>query len=108
MRDKTWCDYLAFRGGKKKTPAYSRDGYLFLGCRVERIEYDWETHIGKAYLTPGHCTDCKSVVRFFQMIDPRVRRIETFSDGHGDTSYDIAKDGAVRAYRPVRLSLARG
>jgi hypothetical protein len=88
--------YHAFREGKTRSPArVTRDGkdFLYLGCLVERIEYDFPTHTGRAFLLPEHCPDGTSVRRYFQLLDPAVRRIETVSGGRGDTVYEISAEG---------------
>ena len=66
--------------------------YLWLGCGVECIDYDFATHSGRAFLCPGHCTDYTSVVRYFKRIDPKVQRIETFSGDVPDTVYEMTGD----------------
>jgi hypothetical protein len=82
--------YFAFQAGTTPVPAYvAYEGttYLWLGCCVARVAYDFPTHTGRAFLLPGHCTDATSVVRYFQLLDPDVCRIETFSGDEPDTVY---------------------
>ena len=83
-------EYMAFRAGKTTVPAYvDRDGtdYLFLGCCVERVEYDFPAHTGCAFLLPYHCTDLASTVRYFQLLDPAVCRIDVFTGDVLDIVY---------------------
>lgn len=49
------------------------NGYLHLGCHVERIDYDFASHTGRAFLPPGHCVDMSSTIEFFGKIDPGVK-----------------------------------
>ena len=69
------------------TPKTTTTGIPWLGCPVQQIHYDFVTHIGQAVLLEGHCTDMRSVIRYFCAIDPHVQRILTVSGAQLDTCY---------------------
>ncbi|MBS0243806.1 MAG: hypothetical protein JSS20_16650 [Proteobacteria bacterium] len=61
-------------------------------AEVLRFEYDFDRHAGRLYMAQGDCADMSGAIRFFERIDPDVRRIETFTGPVPDTTY--VRDGA--------------
>lgn len=60
-----------------------------LKCRVNRIEYDFDSRSGHLFLPEGNCTDMQGAIEFFLNIDPDVIHIHTWQGGKLDTQYVI-------------------
>ena len=50
-----------------------------LGCCLESLTYDFNTHSGKLYISGYGCCDMSGCIDFFESIDPHVSQIFPYS-----------------------------
>lgn len=68
-------------------------------CDVNRIEYDFDTKIGRVVTNFG-CAHGPGVIALFVRLDPEVLRIEVFEAGEGlDATY--TRKTPLREWRPA-------
>lgn len=58
-----------------------------LQCGAKSIRYDFDTKTGQLFMEEGDCCDMSGCIKFFERIDEKVSRIETFSGSAEDTLY---------------------
>lgn len=58
-----------------------------LQTSVERLEYDFNTKIGRVFMPCDCCTDMRGAIKLFKAIDPEVLRIETWAGTDRDAFY---------------------
>jgi hypothetical protein len=72
--------------------------YAKLVTYVNHITHDVRKHVGALYMPSGMCTDMSGAIDLFKRIDPKVRRIDTFSGDQPDAFYIKSANGTWKAY----------
>ena len=68
-----------------------------IGCRVSRLRYNFDQHVGLLELPDNDCVDQTGCVDLFTGIDFDVEAIYTVNGDGRDTTYTRGKDGVWRA-----------
>jgi hypothetical protein len=71
----------------------------------QSLSYNTLKRTGKLMLHGNSCTDMQGVIKLFTLIDPKVRRIETYNETNSpetqaDTVYRKSPNGEWKGYNP--------
>lgn len=63
------------------------NGKRDIGCDLLSLAYDFRTRCGELRMPDDECCDMSACVALFEVIDPSVKKIETYAGAILDTVY---------------------